>query len=110
MQQRPDLPPTGDELGEDLYTSATADLSAGGVAMAREGAEEQDRGPGGTLGHASASTSTTTPINDPTPAQIYAREDLVSQTERPTFVTDYAGADAAEADQSPLSRLDPTWA
>jgi hypothetical protein len=110
MQQRPDLPPTGDELGEDLYTSATADLSAGGVAMAREAAEEQEQMSGGTLGYASASTSTSTPINDPTPAQIYAREDLVSQTERPTFVTDYAGADATDVEQSPLSRIDPTLA
>jgi hypothetical protein len=117
MQQPPpqDLPPTGDQLGEDLYTSATADLSAGGVAMAREAAEEQGDRPGGTLGHAStssatSSTSSSAPINDPTPAQIYAREDLVSQTERPTFVTDYAGADAAAAEQSPLSRIDPTLA
>jgi hypothetical protein len=110
MQQRPDLPPTGDELGEDLYTSATADLSAGGVAMARESGEAQEHMPGVTPGEAPGSGSTTTPINDPTPAQIYAREDLVSQTERPTFVTDYAGADAVEDDQSPLSRIDPTLA
>jgi hypothetical protein len=110
MQQRPDLPPAGDELGEDLYTSATADLSAGGVAMAREAAEEEEQMPGGTLGQASPASSATTPISDPTPAQIYAREDLVSRTERPTFVTDYAGADAAEAEQSALRRIDPTLA
>jgi hypothetical protein len=110
MQQRPDLPPAGDELGEDLYTSATADLSAGGVAMAREAGEEEAQMAGGTLGQASTSSSTSTPINDPTPAQIYAREDLVSRTERPTFVTDYAGADAAEAEQSALRRIDPTLA
>jgi hypothetical protein len=115
QQQPPDLPPTGDQLGEDLYTSATADLSAGGVAMAREAAEEQENMPGGTLGRGSGSPSTTpsttgtpsTPISDPTPAQIYAREDLVSHTERPTFVTDYAGVDAAE-DSS--RRRDPTRA
>jgi hypothetical protein len=115
MQQPPpqDLPPAGEELGEDLYTSATADLSAGGVAMAREAAEDDEQMPGGTLGHASGSRSTTSstpPINDPTPAQIYAREDLVNQTERPTFVTDYAGADAAEAEQSAMRRIDPTLA
>ena len=110
MQQPPpppsDLPPTGDQRGEDLYTSATADLSAGGVAMAREAAEQQEQLPGGSAGQ--VPSSTTAPISDPTPAQIYAREDMVSQTERPTFVTDYSGADAGEP--SPARRIDPTWA
>src|SRR5919197_181866 len=102
MQQPPppDLPPTGDQLGEDLYTSATADLSAGGVAMAREATEQGQMAAetGGTM-------RSSTPITDPTPAQTYAREDLVSQTERPTFVTDYE-----VTEESAVSRIDPTWA
>jgi hypothetical protein len=53
---------------------------------------------GGTMG-------SSTPITDPTPAQAYAREDLVGQTERPTFVTDYEATE-----ESAASRIDPTWA
>ena len=72
--------------------------------MAREAAEQQEQEqPGGNLGQSEGATQT--PINDPTPAQIYAREDLVSKTERPTFVTDYAGAE-----ESLTGRIDPTWA
>jgi hypothetical protein len=37
---RPDLAPQGDQF-TDQYTSATADLSAGGVATARESAQEE---------------------------------------------------------------------
>jgi hypothetical protein len=95
MQQQPP-----EEMGENLYTSATGDLSAGGVAMAREAAEQHD-----TLEGRPAPPTSGQPISDPTPAQIYAREDLVSPTERPTFVTDYA------EDSEPTSGgMDATWA
>src|SRR5436305_10638017 len=95
MQQQPP-----EQVGEDLYTSATADLSAGGVAMAHEAAEHQDRDDPPPAG-----TSTSTPISDPSPAQVYAREDLVSPTERPTFVTDYEALNETSG-----GGIDPTLA
>jgi hypothetical protein len=104
MQQPPPQQPP-DEIGEDLYTSATADLSAGGVAMARESAEEQEQASpaesvgGGGQGSASART----------PAQAYAREDLVNEPERPSFGTQYdASADGSEGRSK--SPIDPGWA
>ena len=74
----------------DLYTSATADLSAGGVAMAREAGPQPSQ-----------------PINDPTPARVYAREDLASEPS----VAERAESQIEEGLAPTLGqRIDPTWA